>query len=206
MQYGSSQHWTLLSSPVTSTIERYISYIKNFRVIIPIIVQGPFCHKRHQRQFFQSVCCVGQKSCAGSSGTAYRKTRTNFLAKLKCVLAVFPGRVHVRNCFHFLLIDGRDCVCVCVCVRARSHVQLFVTLWTVACQAPLSIDSSRQGYWSGFPFPAPGGLPEPGIELASPALADRFFIIAPPGKPIFILFLFESPCLLRTYTICLGTR
>ena len=95
---------------------------------------------------------------------------------------------------------------LCVCVCALSHVQLFVTPWTVACQAPLSIDSSRQGYWSGFPFPAPGGLPEPGIELASPALADRFFIIAPPGKPIFILFLFESPCLLRTYAICLGTR
>ena len=97
------------------------------------------------------------------------------------------------------------CVCVCVCARTQACPTLCNPM-DCSCQAPLSIDSSRQGYWSGFPFPAPGGLPEPGIELASPALADRFFIIAPPGKPIFILFLFESPCLLRTYSICLGTR
>ena len=41
---------------------------------------------------------------------------------------------------------------------------------TVACQAPLSIGFSRQGYWSGLPFPSPGDLPDPGIELRSPAL------------------------------------
>ena len=45
-----------------------------------------------------------------------------------------------------------------------SHVQLFVTLWAVAHQAPLSMGSSRQEYWSGLPCPSPGGLPNPGIE------------------------------------------
>ena len=45
-----------------------------------------------------------------------------------------------------------------------------VTLWTVAHQAPLSMGFSRQEYWSGLPFPSLGGLPDPGIELASPAL------------------------------------
>ena len=45
-----------------------------------------------------------------------------------------------------------------------SRVQLFVTPWTVACQAPLSMGFSRQEHWSGLPFPSPGGLPEPGIE------------------------------------------
>ena len=45
-----------------------------------------------------------------------------------------------------------------------SHVQLFATLWTVACQAPLSMGLSRQEYWSGLPFPSPGSLPNPGIE------------------------------------------
>ena len=41
---------------------------------------------------------------------------------------------------------------------------------TVACQAPLSMEFSRQEYWSGFPFPSPGYLPHPGIEPGSPAL------------------------------------
>ena len=59
-----------------------------------------------------------------------------------------------------------------------SQVQLFVTPWTVAHQAPLSVGFSRQEYWSGLPFSSPGDLPDPEIELesfASPALAGRFF-------------------------------
>ena len=51
-------------------------------------------------------------------------------------------------------------------------------LWTVADQSPLSMGFSRQEYWSGLPFPSPGDLPDPGIELvslASPALAGGFF-------------------------------
>ena len=49
-------------------------------------------------------------------------------------------------------------------------VQFYVTLWTVACQASLSMDFFRKEYWSGLPFPSPGDLPNPGIELRSPAL------------------------------------
>ena len=45
-----------------------------------------------------------------------------------------------------------------------SHVQLFVTLWTIALQAPLSMGFSRQEYWSGLPCPLPRDLPDPGIE------------------------------------------
>ena len=62
-----------------------------------------------------------------------------------------------------------------------------VTPWTVSHQAPLSMGFSRQEYWSGLPFPSPGDLPNPGIELASlvsPALAGRFFSTESPGKPI----------------------
>ena len=61
----------------------------------------------------------------------------------------------------------RACVCVCVCVCVLSRVQLFVTPWIVACQAPLSVEFSRQECWSGLPFPAPGDLPDPGIETVS---------------------------------------
>ena len=64
------------------------------------------------------------------------------------------------------------CVCVCVCVCALSHVQFFAIPWTVACQAPLSMEFPRQEYWSGLPFPTAGNLPDPRIKterLASPA-------------------------------------
>ena len=48
-----------------------------------------------------------------------------------------------------------------------SHVQFFATLWTVVCQAPLSMGFSRKEYWSGLPCPPPGDPPSPGIELTS---------------------------------------
>ena len=60
-----------------------------------------------------------------------------------------------------------------------SHVQLFETPWTIACQASLPMEFSRWEYWSGLPFPSPGDLPDPGIQpasLAAPALARGFFI------------------------------
>ena len=67
-------------------------------------------------------------------------------------------------------------------MRARtcvlSPVRLFVTSWTPAHQAPLSVEFSRQEYWSGLPFPPPGDHPNPGMEPkspASPALAGEFF-------------------------------
>ena len=67
----------------------------------------------------------------------------------------------------------------CACVLSRfSHVRLFVTLWTVAHQAPLSMGLSWQEYQSGLPFPPPGDLPNPGIKsasLISPALAGWLF-------------------------------
>ena len=49
-----------------------------------------------------------------------------------------------------------------------------VTPWTVSCQASLSIGCSRQEYWSGLPFPPPGDLPDPGMELLSRALAGAY--------------------------------
>ena len=49
-----------------------------------------------------------------------------------------------------------------------SHVRLFVTPWTVARQAALSMEFSRQEYWSGLPFPPSGDLPDPRIEPVSP--------------------------------------
>ena len=64
----------------------------------------------------------------------------------------------------------------------------FVTAWTTAHQAPLSMGFSRQEYCSGLPFPSPGDLPDPGIEPTSPvspALESGFFTPELPGKPIW---------------------
>ena len=70
-----------------------------------------------------------------------------------------------------------------------SCVRLFVTPWTVAHQAPLSVGFPKQESWSEWPFPPLGDLTDPGIELVSPespVLAGRFFTTAPPGKPTLL--------------------
>ena len=70
------------------------------------------------------------------------------------------------------------CIVLRLCHFVLSRVQLFVVLWTTACQGPLSVEFSRQEYWSGLPFPPPRDLSNPGIKpasLASPELAGRFF-------------------------------
>ena len=71
-----------------------------------------------------------------------------------------------------------------------------VTLWTVACHTPLSMEFSRQEYWSGLPFPSPGDLPHPGVKLMSPvapALAGGFFTTGPPGKSGIISMTAQFP-------------
>ena len=63
-----------------------------------------------------------------------------------------------------------------------SHVRIFVTLWTVARQALLSMEFSSQESWSGFSCPSPGELPNPEIEPGSPALEADSLLSEPPGK------------------------
>ena len=66
---------------------------------------------------------------------------------------------------------------------ALSHVQLFAIPQTIDRQAPLSMVFPRQEYCSGLPFPSPGDLPDPGIELGSPTLQAVSLPPEPPGKP-----------------------
>ena len=73
---------------------------------------------------------------------------------------------------------------LCVCARLFSHARLFAAPWTADYQASLPMEFSRQGYWSGLPFPTPGDLPDLGIEptsLVSPTLTSGFFTTGPPG-------------------------
>ena len=110
-----------------------------------------------------------------------------------CVRISFQGWIisyHVYI-FHILLIylpfDSHWCCVYLLAILNHiavnvlshfSHVQLFASLWTIACQAPLSMGFSREEYWSGLPCPPLGNLPDPGIEpmsLMSPAWTGRFF-------------------------------
>ena len=79
-------------------------------------------------------------------------------------------------------------------MRAHSCIQLFATLWTVARQAPLSIEFFRKEYWSGLSFTTPKDFPDLGIKPASPvspALPGGFFTTEPPGKPVLIIYLYN---------------
>ena len=102
-----------------------------------------------------------------------RKSNLSFLKTL-CVL--YFGAVHLfsyTKTVHLYILSFWT-----FCVYVLSHVWLFATPWTVACQVPLSMGFPRQEYWSALPFPPPGDLPNPGIEtvpLGSPALAGRLF-------------------------------
>ena len=69
-------------------------------------------------------------------------------------------------------------------VKSLSCVRLFVTPWTVAHQAPLSMGFSRQEYWSGLPFPSPGDPPDAEIKPGSPILQADALLSEPPGKPM----------------------
>ena len=74
-------------------------------------------------------------------------------------------------------------------VFVLNHVRLFATPWIVAFQASLSVEFSRQEYWSGLPFPTGGDLHAAGIEpmsLVFPALAGKFFTTVLSGKPLIM--------------------
>ena len=75
------------------------------------------------------------------------------------------------------------------CVLSRDWL---FALWTAgACQAPLSMEFSRQGYWSVQSFPSPRDLPKPGIEPGSPALQADLLLSEPPGKPLYVCWMFH---------------
>ena len=73
-------------------------------------------------------------------------------------------------------------------MKSLCRIQLFATLWTIAYQAPRFMGFSRQGYWSGLPFPSPGDLPDPGIEPRSPTLQADALASEPPGRELFFIF------------------
>ena len=92
------------------------------------------------------------------------------------------GRQNYRNLISKVCRLSLSFLLIHACILSRySHVLLFVTLWTVARQTPLSMGFSRPEYWNGLLFPPPGDFSELGIKpasLMSPALASGFFTIS----------------------------
>ena len=70
-------------------------------------------------------------------------------------------------------------------VKSLGPVRLFAASWTVAYQAPPSMEFSRQEYWSGLPFPSPEDLPDPRLKPWSPTLQADALPSEPPGEPQF---------------------
>ena len=98
----------------------------------------------------------GQRSLAGYSQWGHKESnRTERLNRTEHQKIIFECFVCVCECV---------CVCACVHVCMLSCFRLFETLWTLACQASLSMGCSRQEYWSVLPHPPPGDLPDPGLE------------------------------------------
>ena len=82
------------------------------------------------------------------------------------------GYVGWNNALHYRVLSYKNifnkCTRIDILCQSLCHVRLFATPWTTACQASLSIEFSRQEYWSGLPFPPPEELRNPGIEPQSP--------------------------------------
>ena len=93
------------------------------------------------------------------------------------------GMVQVRS--HMSLRKSLLDIDIDMCV-SHSVMSDFATPWTIVHQASLSLEFSRQEYWSGLPFPSSGDLPDPEIEPGSPALQVNSLLLEPPGKQIDI--------------------
>ena len=109
--------------------------------------------------------------------------------------------------FFFFLIEPKI-LCkfqVKVKVKSLSHVRFFVTLWTIAHHSPLSIEFSRQEYWSGLPFPSPGDLPNSVIKLGCPALQVDSLPAEPQGEHLkevsYLSFLYTTFVLISIHLI-----
>ena len=117
----------------------------------------------------------------GSSVTSLSPFSPHIHPPLRKSFWLYP--IHVPWLFLLLFISPAPTSSY-VHAQSLSRVWLFETPWTMAHRDPLSVEFSRQWYWSGLPFPSPGDLLNPRTKLASPAspaLAGGFFTTVPPG-------------------------
>ena len=91
-------------------------------------------------------------------------------------------------------------------MKSLSHVQLFVTPWTIACQAPPSMGFSRQRYWNGLPFPSPGIFPTQGLNPGLPHCRQTLYHLSHQGSPntIYIFHMCVRACACACLCYSLG--
>ena len=152
-QFLSAKIGIRASESQVSSIVHFPRDFENFQLLLELLLK----------------CCTQYVSKFGKLSSGHRTGKGQYFIPI-------PKNGNAKECSNYrtiALISHASKVHVCV----LSHVWLVVTTWTVAHQAPLSMEFSGQDYWSGLPFPSPGIL-DPVTEptsLLSPALASRFF-------------------------------
>ena len=131
-------------------------------------------------------------SCLALHSVVYFNEEIPWRHESCLIYTQFSDNIHTTFDFSgfFIFLDVNWEFHMLLCCAVLSHfnrVWLFVTLWTIACQAPLSMGFSRQEYWSGLLCPPPRDLPDPGIKLSLLPILRWWagsLPLAPPGKPM----------------------
>ena len=158
-------------------------------------LDSPMTECANQTAQLLSWCCPriqGSKQCCWTHTSvwltpkAYTKLRAQNLRQH--MLLVPAGGASLCMCSGYFICLTWVLTCYSwACVLSR--IWLLVTPWTVALQPPLSMEFSRQEYWSGLPFPPPRDLPDPGnepVSFTSPALAGRLFTTSTTWATVFL--------------------
>ena len=142
---------------------------------------------RKKTEFYKRDKSIASIACFKMFSIQLGKEDKHIRVKLSKCDHISPGSnlnldMLISHLFSKVFNSWVTCHAVGMCAQSLSRVRLFMTQWTVVCKAPLSMGFPRQEYWSGLPFSSPRDLPNPGIELSSPALAGGFFTAKLPGK------------------------
>ena len=138
--------------------------------------------------FHFSLCCIGEGNVSPLQCSCLEDPRDGG-AWWAAIHGVAQGRTQLKRLSSRSAIHTEVAKIYSVCVLSHfSHVWLFETLWTVACQAPLSMRVSGQEYWSELPCPPPEDLHNPGVKPTSPsssALQADSLLLSHWGSPRF---------------------
>ena len=163
---------------VNHRLQQYLQLLPVFYIFrkIPEALQQAWCgwkRIRMQGSWFPTQISLNTSLCLCDEMLCTR-----------CLKAKYNGLLRRAGEMYLVLYSAwKFCYSVCTCIHSLSHVWLFVMPRTVALWASLSIEFSREEYWSGQPIPSPGDLPGPDIKLEFPSLAGGFFTTEPPSRP-----------------------